>query len=277
MVYVYAGNIQRPARLEMIHIRLDGIAAVSPFEIKILHHELVGSFVFIDNTHLPCKKVSDQAALKGLEFIDKAPINRPYGGRHVLPAKYGIAPVIQSIGLGHLSRRVKFGLQVLDKLLLYIFTLGMVVFGLIVYLITDHSRMIVNIFHQPANNTFGIETVRGVRNVHILTGTVGAFTAFCLHQYFRVLPCHPCWDRICWRTYNDMDVVFMHYIQYPANVFKIEHSVLRLLIRPGGLCNTHQIDATFLHKLYIFLQPVVGHIFRVVGHAIEYFRSYPIC
>jgi len=64
MVNIHTCNVHCFSRCKMVHIGLYAIRKTPPFKIKILRYKLTGALVFIYNSSLPVKVISNELTLK---------------------------------------------------------------------------------------------------------------------------------------------------------------------------------------------------------------------
>src|SRR5439155_22365111 len=58
-------------------------------------------------------------------------------------------------------------------------------------------------------------------------------------------------------------------VQHSLHPRELEITIARLPTTPRRLPDPHHCDASLLHHLDIFVEPVMGHVFRVVSDTVE--------
>ena len=88
-------------------------------------------------------------------------------------------------------------------------------------------------------------------------------------QNFGMLLIEPCRDGIRRRTKNGPDPSLVQAVQHSLHPRELEITIARLPTTPRRLPDPHHCDASLLHHLDIFVEPVMGHVFRVVSDTVE--------
>ena len=86
---------------------------------------------------------------------------------------------------------------------------------------------------------------------------------------------HPRGNRSRGRTEDDANAGRVQFVDNTIHPAKLKLSTLRFPQTPAKFANAHHADACFLHELNVLVQPLVRHVFRIVGNAVKH-RVHPV-
>ena len=269
VVDIAARNGKRLCRLKMIHIRLYAEGVTLPGKVKVVGDELVRPAVFPHDLRLALKKIRHLLPLECLKGASEASIDGTDHARKFLPGIDPVAPVVQAeIPVQPLQIPVVAFSHVAHEHLLYVFTAGTEMLGLIVQLEADDAGIALHRLHQLPDNALRKKAVGRMGDVHDLPCAIGPSSASVRHHHFRIGLRHPGRDGIGWRSHNHGNARLLAGVQHPRHMGKIKHSFLRFFAAPGGFRNPDHIDSGLFHHGDVRIQPVIRHIFIVICRSV---------
>ncbi len=287
------GAFQRPAQVpgeadrQAVQLVLNGVIGVHGGDVEVLGDlvfvdvgaraadevvgdELLRSLVFADDRRLPAEEVRRQLLLIAFPLELVAGIQNAVARRQLVPVVDQLPPVGEPPEPVQLGRGLEFILQILDEAELHVGAGGAIGAGLVVGLIADDCRMILEVREDLPDHPLGVEQVRGVRDVHVLPGPIRCLPpAQVRHQDLGVLAVEPGRNRVGRRAENHLDAGPVEPVEDALHPGELEHPVARLPARPGGFAEPDHGKAGLLHQPDVVVEPLVGHVLVVVGRAVE--------
>src|SRR5438309_4962946 len=79
----------------------------------------------------------------------------------------------------------------------------------------------------------------------------------------------PCRDGIRRRSEDHLDSSGMQTVQNALHPGKLEVAVTWLPTAPRRFAHANHRNPDLLHQFHVFIEPLIGHVFGVIGHAIQ--------
>ena len=247
VIDIDTGDIQRLRRRKMVDPRLHAVRVTAPFEIEVVGDELVRLGVFPNDGRLPGQILGDLLTLIAGEGAGEAGVDGVFHRRKILPAVNAVAPVIQTEIVIQLPEVRIFLLQAAHEALLHIAANIVVMLGFVIQLPADNRRMMLHMGHQRADNFFGIAAKGRVDDIHDLPRTIFLLPRDGGDQNIGMFRRQPGRYGVGRRPDDDRNAGLIHRLQHPVDMVEIVLALFRLQRTPGGLGNTHHVNAGFAH------------------------------
>jgi hypothetical protein len=141
----------------------------------------------------------------------------------------------------------------------------------VVNLEADDGRIVLVVLEDFANHALAIKPVGRIQQVGILAqAIIKILTAEPRHHDFRMFLVHPRGNRIGRCAHDDANSRRVQLVYHAVHPGRGKLSVLRLPHPPARFPDANDGDARLLHELNVPVQPVVGHVFRIIGDAVKH-------
>jgi hypothetical protein len=241
---------------------------------EVLHHELVGALELADDAGLPGQEVRGQLLLVPLPFQLVTGVDGAVPRRELVPVFEELAPVGEAPDLVQPRDAPELLLEVVQEAELDVPTRGSIGARLVVDLVPDHGRVVLEARDDPSNHAPRVMEIGRVRDVHVLARPIealgsGADLAEGGDEDLRMLSVQPGGDGVGGRAEGHLDVSLVHPFDDLLHPGELELPLPRLPAAPRRLADTDDGDPGLLHEPGVLLQPLVRHVLVVVGRTIE--------
>ncbi len=237
---------------------------------EIVGDELVRPLELTDDPGLPGQEIGDDLLLEPFPFELIARVEDAVAGRQVLEIRDILSPIVQAPGFVQGGGSAEYLLDAPAEHGLDMRIGGPRGMGLVIELIADDGRMVLESGDKPADDALGVKTICRMGEVgHLPEAVSVAGRVDRLHLDLGMLLKEPGGYGIGRGAQDDLDTGLVQAVDDPLEPGEIELAVARLHHAPGGFTQAHEIDPGFFHEPDVLFEPVIRHVFEVVRGAVE--------